>query len=333
MARVNSGFLSCGVGQIALSIEQGNPSKRSCRLDPPHALMSALLSWLRCQIRIDGSNVPVAGQAHLTRYGPRRLGFDQRPVEKLIRGPKRLRHLFSHFGPLSRENARELRSVPQDAGRSCRSSGRRRVGPRVSAVRARSEARSLVLQARIAPVQADPEVALHAKHSPQRLWRDLHHHAPVTVRAKRGARSRLVVFLLMCTLCDCCAVSPKPASKWSEGRAATGSHKAGIARSTSPRRLPPGSRSVGGYNRLAASLKQLLGFLWVGLCHALLGPLEDSRHGSFCSSSLVVPVAAMQAECPLAVPWGSTPGVPEQECRRLPHIAFIACNAWDAPTV
>ena len=75
------------------------------------------------------------------------------------------------------------------------------------------------------------------------------------------------------------------------------------------------------------------GCLSVRLCPAPTGPPKCSLRCSFCSSSLVPPVTAMPAGCPLVVPWGSTSDIAEQMCRIMPHIARTACDERDVSTV
>ena len=145
----------------------------------------------------------------------------------------------------------------------------------------------------------------------------------------RGVRSRPVASLWTQALCVCSASSLDPVPPWSGECAATDSHTSPIVRNTSQRCLPSGSQSVDDRSRSASSS----GCLSERLCRAPTEPPEGSQHCSSCFSSLVAPVVAMQAGCPLIVPWGSTSEIPETGCRRMPRVARTTCCVQGVSTV
>ena len=91
--RSDCGFLCICVGQVALLVNQGNSSQRSCRLNAPQIQIFALCFWLGCPI-----------WAHW-KDGLRQLGFERHPIKNPLRNAEGLRHLFSQFRSLARHES------------------------------------------------------------------------------------------------------------------------------------------------------------------------------------------------------------------------------------
>ena len=137
---------------------------------------------------------------------------------------------------------------------------------------------------------------------------------------QRGVRSRPVVSLLTRALCDCLASSSNLVPPWSEECAATGSRKARIVRSTSPRCLPSGSHSVDDRSRSAPSSTEFPGCLSGKALPRTHGFQKGSLRCSSCSSSLDAPVAAMQAGCPPGHCKDNTSNDPFSRCKKCATI-------------